>query len=186
MLDKEEITAAYRSVLRRAPESDNVIASWQEKDIDAIKLTDTLIRSVEFKSMYFSNVFPVRVIVFVHIPKTAGTALRENWLLKNIKGEWCWFGMPNHQNNWEKMQTNPFLASTNSMIGGHKHIADFIDLNIVQPKTYLSVIRKPVDRAISYFNFIKTTKTHPLSVALEGKTLLDAVREEVGFGKTNL
>ncbi len=183
MLTKKEICEAYRFILQRPPESEGVIENWQRQGMDAEKLSNSLLRSDEFRIRYCSDRFPARAIVFIHIPKTAGTALRENWLIKCVRGEWYWHGMSNHAGLWDKMKNNSFLASTNSMIGGHKPIGEFIDLNISQPVTYLSVVRKPIDRAISYFNFIKANESHRLHASLAGKTLLESVSAEDGFGK---
>lgn len=97
-------------------------------------------------------------IVFSHIPKNAGTTL-EYILAKNFKmSETLHINAPdlNKNPNQLTVKKNP-----PQLICGHHPIHGLLyQLLPDKPITHITMLRNPVDRVISYFNYLKTNKKH--------------------------
>lgn len=84
-------------------------------------------------------------LVYLHIPKSAGTTYRE--YLINIYGKEnvFWYGLDSDPKTFD-----PEEVASVSVVGGHKKLSFF-------PRTfdalYASVIRDPLERAVSHFNY---------------------------------
>lgn len=106
-------------------------------------------------------------IVFIHIPKTAGTSIRKYFvdLLGSEAVGWLGihFSMPDLQLGvgFEKYK----------VIGGHFTRRGALHLPF--EKVFVSTIREPVDRAVSYYNFIQNSAEHPLRTSLTGDFATD-------------
>jgi hypothetical protein len=114
------------------------------------------------------------LLCVVHIPKTAGSAIRET--LISILG-WekvYWIAHKRPFEHWVNSTGSEF--DDYAVVGGHANAAAFH--KIKRPKIFLSVIRDPVSRAISLFNYI-TRGPDPnqgLRKELQGLSLVEAVR----------
>ena len=102
-----------------------------------------------------------KAIIFLHVPKTAGTTL--NRLI-----EW-------EYNLFEMYSVDPVLFRWSAahlrklsqrrlqktrMFKGHMLFG--LHEVLPQPATYITVLRDPIDRMISAFYFMRTYKLHPL------------------------
>jgi hypothetical protein len=84
-------------------------------------------------------------LVFLHIPKSAGTSQR--MYLANVYGEenMYWYGLDSDAKKFDAEQ----IASAR-VVGGHRGL-DFYPQSL--DALYLSIVRDPVERAISFFNY---------------------------------
>jgi Sulfotransferase family len=84
-------------------------------------------------------------LVFLHIPKSAGTTYRE-YLIK-VYGEQSvfWYGMHSQLREFDAKE----VASA-SVVGGHRQL-DFFPRDF--DALYASIVRDPIERAVSFFNY---------------------------------
>src|SRR5690625_4446098 len=83
--------------------------------------------------------------VFLHIEKSAGTALRKGFFFKNIKGARYWHG-----------DIQDCAMQDAIFIGGHKRFGFYSALDKSQT-IFSSVLREPVSRIVSLYHYDKTT-----------------------------
>ena len=88
-------------------------------------------------------------IIFLHIEKAAGTAIRDGFFLKNIRSEYNWEGM-----SCGSLQDSVFL-------GGHRHVNFYIDNCVAENSVFFSILREPVSRVISLYNYYKSRNKLP-------------------------
>lgn len=105
-------------------------------------------------------------LIFLHIPKTAGTSLRLNMM--DVYGD-GYFNLTPHQNiNPDLTEINKYDAFSGHITIDHPVFSAF-DRNVA-----VTVLRDPVERVISAYNYLLETDIHPLhEVALN--TPLDEV-----------
>src|SRR5437016_3670995 len=119
------------------------------------------------------------LLCVIHIPKTAGTTIRET--LTSILGreKVYWVGHGRSITHWENAAGTAF--DDYLVVGGH--IGALALEKIQRPKIFMAVIREPVRRAISLFDFItKGPETnHPLREELQGLNLLEAIEKSARF-----
>src|SRR6056297_237368 len=91
------------------------------------------------------------VLVYLHIPKSAGTSQRA-YLFK-VYGEEnvFWYGLDSDRETFDRRETAEY-----PVIGGHRPLSFYPrNFNAV----FSAVVRDPVDRAISYFNYCTSPPT---------------------------
>jgi len=122
---------------------------------------------------------------FLHVPKTGGSSLR--LALNNMfKPRVFYFTRSD--------QTKPFVrnkklwATTEfykpySLIGGHiaRNHPVVESKHLERPKTYISVFRDPVARAVSLYDFTRRRPSHPLKHLTKQKSLYEAFTTEGVF-----
>jgi len=91
-----------------------------------------------------------KLIVFMHIPKTAGTTLRL-LIEQNYK---VWEIYRENKEAPEKIKILPYIKC----IQGHQPFA-YHDIND-RPHTYITMLRDPVQRVISEYYYIKAARPH--------------------------
>ncbi len=113
-----------------------------------------------------------RPLIFVHLPKAAGTTL-ESVILRQYRGYHAerLTGSPDEFERFKalpKAQLDRF-----DLIVGHQHFG--VHELLTKPATYLTMLRDPVDRAISYFHHARTRPEHYLHKVIHerGWTLRD-------------
>lgn len=116
-------------------------------------------------------------IVFLHLPKTAGTTLNrlieweyplsEMYSIDPVLFEWSAAHL---------RKLSPRRLKRTRMFKGHMTFG--IHEILPQPATYITVLRDPVDRVLSAYYFMRSYKLHPLYWKLrrENWTLEDFVR----------
>lgn len=120
------------------------------------------------------------LLCVVHIPKTAGTTIRET--LSSILGseKIYWIGNRYPIDHWESAAGSDF--NDYLVVGGHVGAHAF-EKKIRRPKAYLTLVREPIQRVISLFDFITKGPdlSHPLRDELKGMTLIEAVEKSSRF-----
>ncbi|MEZ5571596.1 MAG: sulfotransferase family 2 domain-containing protein [Halioglobus sp.] len=84
-------------------------------------------------------------LVYLHIPKAAGTSHRQ--YLAQVYGEDAifWYGL-----NSDAGKFNPKELASAPVVGGHRPL-EFFPKSF--PAIYTSILRDPVERAVSFFNY---------------------------------
>ncbi len=183
MLNSDDVIGVYRELLERNPENEDSIQHYikMHKSIDS--MIRVIKKSAEFKYKYMQKNLPEKVVIFLHIPKTAGTHLREAWLYQNVYSHF-WHNEGREYPTIDILQRDYIEASSYQLLGGHQHIETFLKMKIVQPRIFLATLREPIARIISYYNYlknneiainsdnplIKLVQSHSLYELLEGKT----------------
>jgi hypothetical protein len=119
------------------------------------------------------------LLCVVHIPKTAGSAIRETFI--SILG-WekvYWIAHKRPFEHWANSTGSEF--DDYAVVGGHSSAAA-LD-KIKRPKIFMSVVRDPVRRAISLFNYITCgpDPNHGLRKELQGLSLVEAIQTSANF-----
>jgi hypothetical protein len=110
------------------------------------------------------------MIIFLHIPKTAGTSLF-NWFHETTEHKVGWYGP---KNTPDIFFGNPKCRENYLVYGGH------FDYHQIKPfltaeDTVFSVVREPIARAASYYNHVAVRdKNHPLHKNIVGKSIVEA------------
>lgn len=110
---------------------------------------------------------PDSLLVFVHIPKAAGTSLNE--LFEQVYGR-TFLNVSNHHPAWESRRPDPdgiFCLSGHVPYGWHRKLGakgrtDWPGDGLFEGRTirYVSIVRDPVDRFRSYYRYAKQEPKH--------------------------
>jgi galactose-3-O-sulfotransferase len=126
---------------------------------------------------------PVRVdkgeaVVFLHIPKTGGTTMsrileRQYRLRESFWTEWDRQSLQSFRNLPEKQRARIRLL--------YGHLAFGVHEVLPRPARYLTLLRDPIERAVSHYYFIRRTLRHPLheKVVSRQMTLVDYVENPI-------
>jgi hypothetical protein len=119
------------------------------------------------------------LLCIVHIPKTAGSAIRETLVASLGADKVYWVGHGRHQEEWESAKGNEFGSYW--VVGGHESAPAFD--KIERPKVFMAVLRDPVERTISLFNYIVEGRgiPHPLHEQFKKLTIPEAFEISPGF-----
>ena len=94
-------------------------------------------------------------LVFLHIPKTAGSSIIA--FFQDVFGrDAVWV----HGQNFEVSQLTRDIPSHVRMICGHFELSD-VDWLLPGDFQYLSIVRDPIERIVSYHEFVLATTGHP-------------------------
>lgn len=122
------------------------------------------------------------LVVFLHIPKTGGTSMRhylreafaERVLLTGKspkkKGEAAAAGS-------RELKVHPELARDVDAVSGHARYGQFDLSNIDRDLIYISIMRNPISRALSMYNYQRTTERHIRNKVVRDRTLMELIRE---------
>jgi len=158
-LESSEVTEklviqAFRLILDRKPESQKVI----DKKVNNVKSQRHLVlgmvnskeyqRSNASKKFMASDSFNSKArVIFLHIPKTAGTAFEQ--LAEKNFGNGCSLSTSG--------KFSPEEWKESALIGGHFFYSRYDGMS--GRRLFLGVVRDPVDRAISGFNYYKNNNS---------------------------
>jgi hypothetical protein len=119
------------------------------------------------------------LLCIVHIPKTAGTTIRETFCSILGREKIYWVGHDQPIAHWESAAGSDF--DDYLVVGGHVSARAFE--KIQRPRAYLALVREPIRRAVSLFDFITKgpDMSHPLRDELKGVTLIEAVEKSSRF-----
>jgi hypothetical protein len=144
------VIQGYRLILGKEPESQDVIDTAVTNMKSQRHFVLALARSKEyrqnnnFKKFIASDSFNSKAkVIYLHIPKTAGKAIEK-------------LAEKNYVNNCSLSTSGKFSWGAwkeCTMVGGHFFYSRYDGMT--GRRLFLSVIRDPVDRAISRFNFYK-------------------------------
>ncbi|MFN0130992.1 MAG: hypothetical protein ACKVW3_00415 [Phycisphaerales bacterium] len=118
---------------------------------------------------------PRFTVVFVHIPKTAGISLREALLANTIPHPSFRILHPIDDHTTLGAQ-KPHVRASLGLVEGHLYYG--VHELLSQPTVYVTMLRHPVERALSYYSFIREWQPHHLyeRVNRERLSLLDCFR----------
>jgi hypothetical protein len=114
---------------------------------------------------------PERAIVFLHIPKTAGTTLHRIIERQYRPEELYSPGLTKGHQVGELAKLSEERRAEIRMFRGHMGFG--VDRHLPVPATYMTILREPIDRVVSYYYFIRRTPDHYL-------------HDFVEFGETDL
>ena len=119
------------------------------------------------------------LLCVVHIPKTAGSAIRETLVSVLGRDKVYWIGHQRPHAHWENAVGTEF--DDYAVVGGHRNAMAF--QKIKRPKVFLAVVRDPVKRAISLFNYITQGPdvNHPQRKELQGLSVIEAIEKSSRF-----
>lgn len=113
-----------------------------------------------------------RPLIFLHIPKAAGSSLQE-WVVRHFPGGKA-FRFLGDQQTWNKFAELPVeeRARFDVLLG---HVNFGVHELLPDAATYITMLRDPVDRVVSHYYYVLSTPTHYLhkKVAGRGYTLLE-------------
>jgi hypothetical protein len=109
-------------------------------------------------------------LIFVHIPKAAGSTLQEI-IVRHYQG--C-RGF-RFTGDAERLEAFRSLSQEDrdsfDLLQGHVHFG--VHELLTRPATYITMLRDPVDRVVSHFHFVTANPDHYLHRQLGGMTLRD-------------
>ena len=92
-------------------------------------------------------------LFFVHIPKTAGSTLVEHF--KRVAPDTCqFFYRAEQKDKYLSRRGESFIYFDKNLLGGHIQLHEELAANSDDP-IYLSFVRHPVDRLVSYYRFAR-------------------------------
>ncbi len=189
MLDRKDVIGLYNTLLNREPESEDVVENYIKIHEDIFEAMKAILHSEEYKNKILdrvmpSKLIPSKVIIFSHIPKTAGTYLRTGWLLYNVVN-YFWTDEKREHPKLLDLEKSKDIASSYGLIGGHKPISELLKVDTIQQRIIVSVLRDPIERIISFYNHVKyNDKTHPFHKKAKESTLYELLSEKKDFYNT--
>jgi len=150
-VDHTMIKYAYVILLGRYPESFDAYENRINKKVSLYKLVNGIINNaVEYKrrqeiDKYFSSLEfnSEEKIIYLHVPRCAGTSF-DQLATKNMEEDVFFLRVEGFDESWYYGK---------KIIGGHRTI-NFYDASS-NNNLYLAILRDPVERAISLFNYFK-------------------------------
>ncbi len=103
-----------------------------------------------------------KVVIFLHIPKTAGTTL--NSILDREYGKKATFiiDVDNPGKSIAELARMPNESRRRILLLRNWHIPFGVHQHIPSPSTYITVLREPVNRLVSHYYHVSRTKDHYL------------------------
>ncbi|WP_417655388.1 sulfotransferase family 2 domain-containing protein [Pseudoalteromonas atlantica] len=183
MLKANDIIEIYNALLGRNPENKKIIDSYLHNHKNISGVIKQVQSSVEYKNKFLKRSIPKSVLVYIHIPKTAGTFLRTAWLKKNVSN-YFWSDENKKYPLVKDLEESYIVASSFEMLGGHLPLSTFLKFPTLQPRIFLNVLREPIARIISFYNHIKNNDpSHPLHKEVNSHTLYELLMKEGAFYK---
>lgn len=106
-----------------------------------------------------------RPLIFLHIPKAAGTTLQEIIVRHYMRGKI--FRFTGSQEQWKAFCDGPAEdRGRYDLIAGHVHFG--IHELLPDPATYITMLRDPIDRVVSHYHFVLANPGHYLHPVLAG------------------
>lgn len=132
------------------------------------------------------------LLVFVHIPKAAGTSLND--ILRSVYGR-RFLNVSNHRKEWETRKANPDridCLAGHFAYGWHRRFANGLEVGsrkngIFEGRRLLhvSIVRDPVERTLSYYRYVQKEPKHHHHAATKGMSPREFFRylDEIGDGE---
>jgi Glycosyl transferase family 90/Sulfotransferase family len=121
------------------------------------------------------------LLCIVHIPKTAGSAIRETLISALGWDKVYWIGHKRPSSHWANATEDEF--SNYAVVGGHCSASEF--QKIRRPKIFMAVVRDPIRRAISLFHYVTRgpDRNHGYRREVENLSLIEAIEKSATFRK---
>ncbi len=180
MLQENKIIECYELIFSVRPADSDVIRYTKLENEE--KLVERLLNSPEFYDVQLSEEIRKNLgeinIIFYHIPKTAGTAMR-HWFQMQFKNALFWLnhgkygGFPLNQDQIQKFR----------IYGGHfEFLNEYVDAiqkeKYTQKFVHCSIFREPYRQIYSHFNYVSKRPEHPL---FTGVSLEETLKTENKF-----
>ena len=132
-----------------------------------------------------------RTVIFLHIPKTAGSALRDIIRKNYRKTEIYDFPDMDAREAMEQFSLLPDSqrGSYRAVMG---HMWFGLHETLPRPSTYLTLLREPVERTVSHYHFVRRTRGHYLHRTVTdrqlsiGEYVSSGISTELDNGQTRL
>jgi hypothetical protein len=123
-------------------------------------------------------------VIFLHIPKTAGTTLHRI-IDRQYRPKVCYFVDRHNVGIEEFKNLSPERRAEIRMVRGHMPFG--LHQYIPGRATYFTILREPVERVISYYYFVRREPEHYLHdyVISQGTTLQSYVESQVSLATDN-
>ena len=181
----ENISAVKSDEIEVTEEAKNVIL--QRTDIDMhvyehfSRKFDEMIKRYEYFPSVLSEIKSRGdtksnpMFVFLHIPKTGGVTLGTIFQKQFPKQAVRHFTMEVNDDDWDEFITSGELQKYTALLGHieYKHVRD-----IPNPCTYITMIRHPVERAISEYKHYLSHEDYEFYTAVKSMTFFDYVSSE--------
>ncbi|URM31155.1 MULTISPECIES: sulfotransferase family 2 domain-containing protein [Bacillaceae] len=119
------------------------------------------------------------MIIFIHIPKTAGTSMRKTienqYNIHQIRSYYA-----GYQDAYNKLKGTP-QSELSSVKWVQGHFRFGLHEAISHPVQYITMLRHPVDRVISYYYFLRENPRHPLYKQANSLNLKEFIMDEDGI-----
>lgn len=113
-----------------------------------------------------ANRFYPRTLIFLHIPKAAGTTLQDIVIRQYRQGNAYRFtGSPQRLQAFKDMPES--VRAGFDVLTGHVHFG--LHRWVPGPSTYMTMFRDPVDRVVSHYHFVLRSPEHYLHPVVMGK-----------------
>ncbi|MEM7756955.1 MAG: sulfotransferase family 2 domain-containing protein [Cyanobacteria bacterium P01_A01_bin.40] len=101
-----------------------------------------------------------KTVIFLHLPKAAGTTLCDIFL-RQYQAESIHLldGTNFDQAQEDFKQLSPEEKAQIKILMGHMYFG--LHEYLPHPATYVTMLRNPIDRVVSYYHFIKKARNHP-------------------------
>jgi hypothetical protein len=120
----------------------------------------------------FRRKLPPFTLVFIHIPKTGGMSLRE-FLLGHYRKPTFWIVDPVKDTTW--LRSIPREERERySLCEGHMYYG--VHELLPRPCVYMTMLRDPVERVLSYYSHLRGRDDHFLHDAVKDLSLADCFR----------
>ncbi|CAM3761754.1 sulfotransferase family 2 domain-containing protein [Cytobacillus oceanisediminis] len=117
-----------------------------------------------------------KIIIFIHIPKTAGTSMRKI-IEKQYNVMQRRYYYNGYQDAFNRLKGTPQQKlNTVKWVQGHFQFG--LHEAISNPVEYIAMLRHPVDRVISYYYFLRENPRHPLHQKAKSLHLKDFIMSE--------
>jgi hypothetical protein len=123
------------------------------------------------------------LVFFIHVPKTAGTALKLAFR-QAVGDRLVWFGKHlservkqspiRHIDNFDDVPPAQ-LKQNFRVLGGHMTFGDLPEALVQLDPVFVSLMRDPLSRALSFYNYIQTNKHHILNKKFADLTFYEAL-----------
>lgn len=112
-----------------------------------------------------TTVLSPRPLIFLHIPKAAGTTLQEIIVRHYAGGKVYRF--TGNQQQWQSFCESPLEERAQyDLLTGHVHFG--LHEFLPDPATYITMLRDPIDRVVSHYHFVMANPDHYLHSVLAG------------------